>query len=55
MHEQVEAGQWKEEVLDARLGPLRDEAYVISTSIEAKLAGLQMTKHKVKEDSADQK
>ena len=41
--EQVEAAQRKEVVLKARLGPWMDEAYVISTTIEEKLASLQRT------------
>lgn len=49
--EQVEVSQRKEAILKARLGSWLDEAYVISTTIEEKLACLQRTQHKIKEDS----
>lgn len=50
--EQVEVTQRKEVVLKARLGPWLDEAYVISTNIEEKLASLQKMLQRTKEDSA---
>jgi len=43
LKEQVDAAQHKEAVLKARLGPLLDEAYLLTTSIEGKLASLQVT------------
>jgi chromosome segregation ATPase len=52
LKEQVEAVQRKEAVLKARLGPWLDEAYVISATIEEKLASLQTTQQKIQEDSA---
>lgn len=48
MLEQVEAAQWKEVVLKAKLGPWLDEAYVISATIEEKLVSLQRTQLKIK-------
>ena len=52
LKEQAEVAQRKEAVLKARLGPWLDEAYVIFATIEEKLAGLQRTQQKIKEDNA---
>lgn len=38
-------------VLGAILGPWLDDAYVISTIIKEKMASLQRTQYKIKEDS----
>ena len=43
LKEQVDAAQRKEAVLNARLGPYLEEAYVLTASIERKLASLQVT------------
>ena len=52
LKEQVDAAQRKEVVLMARLGPWLDEAYVLTVSIEGKLASLKATQQKIQEDSA---
>ena len=52
LKELVDAAQHKPVVSKACLKPWLDEAYVISSTIEEKMAGLQRTQQKVKEDSA---
>lgn len=41
----------KESVLKARIGPWLDEAYVLTTTIEGKLASLQATQQKIQSHS----
>lgn len=48
----MEAAYKKEEILKARLGPWLDEAYIVSIKIHEKLANLQSTQQKIKQDSA---
>lgn len=52
LKEQVNATQRKEAVLKDRLGPWKDDAYVLTTSIEEKFSSLQTTHHKIWVDSA---
>lgn len=47
----MEAAQRKEVVIKGRLGPWLDEAYIISATIEEKLASLQRMQQKIKEDN----
>lgn len=48
---QVEAMQKKVAVLKARLDPWLEEAYQVSTNIHEKLANLQPTQQKIKQDN----
>jgi len=48
--ELMEIVQRKEVVLKTILGPWTDEAYIISTNIQEKLASRQSTQQKIKED-----
>ena len=41
-----------EAVLKAKLGPWLDEAYIVSVNIQEKLANLQSTQQKIKQDNA---
>jgi len=52
LKEQVDAARHKETILKARLQPWIDEAYVITTSIEAKLVQMQGTQEQVQGSSS---
>lgn len=52
LKERVDATQQKEAVLKAHLKPWLDEAYLVTTSIEGKLASLQATQQKLQADSS---
>lgn len=49
----MDAAQHKEAVLKARLGHWLEEGYVLTSSIEGKLASLQVTQQKIQEDSTE--
>ena len=51
LKEQVEIAQCKEAVLKAKLGTWQEETYVLTASIERKLASLQVTQQKIQADS----
>lgn len=53
LKEQVDAAQRKEAVLKVHLNPWLDEAYLIITSIEGRLASLQETQQKLQADSVE--
>lgn len=52
LKEQVDVGQHKEAILNARLQPWLNEAYLITAIIEGKLASIQKTQQKIQLDSA---